>query len=316
MKSPTQGKPAVATERQREEYDRFGPWTFPVRAPEEMPPRFDAYYEELRDSTLMLKLPLGVERRNANPGEDLYEAILAVGRKGLTYLRLSRGEVFRRDSSFGEIAAVRLAQELLRGELRIDLAGGGEIRVVFNTVSADAFDDFVRHLRGFCAAGSADEAAPAWAGRLSAVPPKGEPTEEDMLFKNLLCALRDREKDLSLLAYQPSRILGPAKEGGRRGLVGLAARLLRWRLDGCLLAATAKELIILVRGSGLPRIGSFKGYRYEFIYLSAAAFRGAALEGRSVANGALLSALRISTAGCDFELFFEKDSAPVLASVN
>ncbi len=278
-------KPAVirerraVTEREREEYDRFGPWTYQVRSAAAMPPRFDAYYEELEGSVLVLKLPRGVERRDANPGDDLYEAILAVGSAGVTFLRLTRGEVLRWDACFAEVAAVRLSQELLSGELRIDLSGGGVISVTFNTVSAEAFDDFALAVRRgrVAAAGAADSR------RFSSVELGPEPTDEDMLFANLLRGLRRREARLGLLAYQPSRALASERGGGKRGPLSLAARLLPWRLDGCLLAATPSELVILVRGI--------------------------------VANGARLRALRISSDGPDLELLFEEVPSGALAAL-
>jgi hypothetical protein len=305
---PKNEPPAVVTERLRVEYDRFGPWTYPVRSPDEMPPRFDPWYGELKDSILILKLPRNVERRDAKPGDDLYGRLLAVADKGIVYLRLSQGEISRQDIAYGDIAAVRLIQELLFGQLCIDLADGSIVSATFNTVSADVFDSFIDAVRANCAVGD---------GSIRFKPPVEhgpEPSEEDMLFQNLLNALRQRVAGLSVLGYQPPCLLA-STENARRGLVGFVARLLRWRLDGCLLTASSLELIMFVRGAGVPRIGKSKGFRYEAIYLPARSFKNAAVEARFLANGAPIHALRISSVGHSYELLFEKDPSYVLSSI-
>jgi hypothetical protein len=308
MPKREKGGADMVTERQRVEYDRFGPWAYPVSEPQEMPPRFDPWYEELRASALLIKLPIAAERKAAKPGSDLYEGILAVGSSGIVHLSLSRGEVLRRDIAFGEIGAISLVQELLYGELRIDLADGGVLSVVFNTVSADILGDFIDEVRRECAAAGTERRLPA--DRHSAEPP-----EEDILFQIRLRALRRRDPGFAVLAYQAPCVLVPPKDCGRRSLLGLAASLLRWRLDGCLLAVVPTELAVLVRGSWMPRTGKARGYRYESVYIPASAFRGAVAEARSHANGASLHVLRLSAAGRDYELLFESEPSEALSAL-
>ncbi len=308
-------------ERQKVEYDRFGPWTYPVTSPDEMPPRFDAWYDEFKSSALMLKLPKAVERRVAKPGSDLYEGLLTVGSSGISYLSLNRGEVLRRDVHFGDIVAVRMAQELLSGTLRIDLADGGALAVSFNTVSADLLGDFVDQVRAACGNPAAWSAAAAGGASTNGRPRFGkpssrlEPAEDDTLFQILLRALRRRDPGYSVLAYQTPCVLQARRESGRRGLFGVAARLLRWRLDGCLLAAVPSELVLLTRGTGRPRSGRSKGYRYEITYLPAASFRGAVAAARSLSNGAMINTLRISAPGHDYELTLEAAPSAALAAL-
>ena len=300
--------PAVVTERQKVEYDQFGPWTYPVMGAEEMPPRFDPWYEELKGSTLILKLPFDMDRRRAKAGDDLYESILAVGSRGIVHLSLSKGKILRRDISFGEIASIRRALELLSGRLRLDLAGGLAFSVFFNAVSSPFIDDFVDAVRGACATGGE--------GRLfSPAELTSGPPDEDALFQNLFRELRKRKPALALLLYQAPCCLESRKEGGRRGIAGLAARLQRWRLDGCLLAAAPSELIVLIRGSGTPRKSKNMGYRFETLYIPAQSFRGAAAEARTLANGARIHVLRLSSVGHDYELLVEREPSEVLASL-
>jgi hypothetical protein len=249
-----------------------------------------------------------VERRNALSGSDLYEDILAVGNGGIVYLRLKGNDVCRSDIAFGKIAAVSRVLELLSGKLRFDLVDGSAISLSFNAVSAHVIDDFVALVRRLYAAQGK--------GRIFTAVERGpEPTEEDTLFLNLLHDLRSGQEGLALLAYQAPCVLASRKEGGRRGLAGFAARLLRWRLDSSLLAAGHSELIVLFSGSGAPRIRRSKGYRYEAIYILGAAFLAAAVAPRVLANGAILYVLRVSSTGHDYDLMFERDPSAALSSL-
>jgi hypothetical protein len=297
------------TERQRAEYNGFGPWTFPVRAPEEMPPRFDPWYDEIKDSSLILKIPRDIERRSTRAGEDLYEGVLAVGKRGIVYLDATGSETRKRGVAFGEIAAIRRALELLSGELRFDLAGGEDLSVRFNAVSAPVIDYFVDLVRSGCAdAGSGLRFTPIEGSR--------GPSEENVLFQNLLRELRQRNPGLALAAYQPPCALAARRGEGRRGLAGAAARLLRWHLDGSLLAVLPQELLVLVNGTGAPRTRKTRGYRYEAVYIPSASFRGPVVESRTLANGARVHVLRLSCAGHDYELLFELDPSAALASLS
>ena len=75
-----------AGERERREYDAFGPWMQRVRRAEELPPRFDAFWPELSAAEAVAKVPYRVERRKALPGSDLYERVLGLCPEGLVLL--------------------------------------------------------------------------------------------------------------------------------------------------------------------------------------------------------------------------------------
>jgi hypothetical protein len=296
----------MISDRQRREYDRFGPWTYPVRTPDEMPPRFDGWYEELKGSALILKLPFSVERRAATPGGDLYERVLAVGSGGIVSLGLSGHEVIRRDIAFAEISGLRLAQELLLCRFAIDLVDGSSFTAVFNAVSVDEFDSFIDAVRAELA---------ALKGNRRFVPTElaAGPSDKEMLFQIRLISLRKRQPGFALAAYQAPCVLETGETAGRHGLIGLANRILRWRLDGCFLAANQSELAVFLRGAGVPRFLKSPGFRNELIFIPAASFRAAAVESRIIANGARVFILRISQSGRDYELLFDRDPSAALA---
>jgi hypothetical protein len=298
--------PAELAERRRLAYDRFGPWTYPVSTASEMPPTFDPWYAELAGSPLVIKLPVHDERRNLKPSDVLYERILAVGSQGIISLRVSAGKVERQDVPYGDISYLGLSQDLLRGALSIGLSSGAPVQVVFNTVSVELFEDFVGLIRA---------ALPKGQHRFAPRECEPGPTRDDNLATVILDSLRMRDPGLALLAYQAPQVLESREAGGRRGIVGFAARLLPWRIDGCLLAATVSELVAVTRGSPRPHIASTKGYHYEIAYLPSTAFLRAAVEERDLANGAILHALRISLAGQDRELLFEQDPSPIVTCI-
>jgi hypothetical protein len=295
----------MATRRQAAEYDGFGPWIYPVNGPEEMPPIFDPWYPELGGAALVLKLPKAIERRNAAPGDGLYEAVLAVGPFGVVHLRSTPGGIQRQSVAFEDIVAIRLELILLLGRLHFDLEDG-EFEVVFNAVSAPLIEDFVSLVRVSCAS-RGGRPCPAGEG----VSP---PSERDSLFHNLLRELRRQNAGLAFLAYQAPVPLGPREEGGRRGLAGILARLLPWRLDGCLLADSPSGPIAL-SVSDSPRTRRVKGYRYQKLYIEAGSFSGAAVEERVLGNGAIIHALILRAKGRVYELLFERDPTSELALV-
>jgi len=224
------------------------------------------------------------------------------------YLCSTSEGVARRELVFGEIAALGLSQELLYGQLGLDLVDGSSLVVPFNTVSAELFEDFAALVRRGCAA---EPSATSFAG----TQPEELPSRQDLLFQNILRGLKESQSELRVLACQEACVLQPPKDRGGGGLVRLATILLRWKLDGCFLASTSSELVAVVRGPGKARLGLSRGYRYARIYFPASSFRGAAVEERSVANGAAYFALRLATAGHDYELLFERDPSRVLAAL-
>jgi hypothetical protein len=294
------------TERQKIEYDAFGPWVYEVKTAMEMPGRFDPWYAEFSASRLILKIPRPVDRRDAIPGSDLYLTVLAIGGDSLTQLSLEGTEVKRLDIPFSRIVAVRRILELLSGRLCLDLSDSGSVELPFNAVSTPLMDRFAAELLKSCGT-----ERPGW--RVTQADLVGGPGGTDPFFLNLLCNLRRAFPGLALLAYQQPCSLR-AKANAKPSLARLMAGLRHWRLDSCILAQTACGLIA-IRESSEARSRKAKGYRYETIYLPAASFRGASLEPRPVANGAQPQALRLYVAGHGYDLLFEREPPACLGAL-
>ena len=283
--------PAHVTARQKEEYDRFGPWAYLVTKPEDMPPHFDPWYEELRDATIMLKLPRDVERRDTSAGKDLYIGLLAARNDRVTYLSLDGEEVKRRDLLYTEVVAVALSQELLLGGLRIDLASGDSLTVEFNTVSAELFGDFASSVARMCSGPSASTAlrVPDDASR--------EPSVDDTLFYVLLRDLRARDPRFRVLAFQAACSVKAGRDARASILSRFASSLIPWKLDGCLLAATPDELAFFYAGPGEPRLKRSRGHSYVSTFIPASALKGAMVELRTLIGGAVFRGAPACCAG-------------------
>ena len=86
-----------ASEEDLREYDAFGPWIYNVKAERDTPKRFRAACERHRDASFLLKVPCGVDRREALPGMDLYVAMLAVHERGVCLMHLTDRGVVTQD---------------------------------------------------------------------------------------------------------------------------------------------------------------------------------------------------------------------------
>jgi len=129
------------------EYDAFGPWIYPVRSRDEMPPRFRESYEELQSSTFFFKIPINADRSAMRPGMDLYRSVLAVFSDRVVVLDWKGSAITRRDIVMETIEAVRTSSDLLPSILTIYLAEGDVFRLDYNAVSSHEIDKLVDFLR-------------------------------------------------------------------------------------------------------------------------------------------------------------------------
>ncbi|MFW5695556.1 MAG: hypothetical protein ACOCYB_10335 [Alkalispirochaeta sp.] len=146
----TSGKIPVS-EKQKREYDLFGPWVLEIEAPEDVPETFSSHVSLTGDTEFAFKVPRRIERRNARPGDDLYDYLVTFDGAGVSvYCRTSAG-VQTESAGYDRIVAVETLYDLLHGELAL-ITDAETIRVPFNTVSEDVIHrgvEIIRtHLRG------------------------------------------------------------------------------------------------------------------------------------------------------------------------
>lgn len=131
----------------RREYDAFGPWIGIVRCFDDMPPRFQHTYEELKSSTFLFKIPIKADRRSVRPGMDLYRAVLAVSNHRVVVLDWDGSSETRYESPVGQIQAIRIDQDLLPATLSLLLMDGRTVSLGYSSVSDKDIEQVVGFLR-------------------------------------------------------------------------------------------------------------------------------------------------------------------------
>jgi hypothetical protein len=299
--------------REVEEYNAFGPWIHVVEKASDLPPRFDPYWAELAKAAHVFKVPYCVERREAFAGSDLYKQVFAIGADGLILLGVEGGSVSRRDLGYDRIAAISLVSLLLDGRLLFEESGGGSgLELGFNTVSSPLVMDLVDAVRENAAAAS--RAADSSSAPHSPGPDLARaPGEEDMLSVNLLAEFREREKGLSLLAYQGACVfVSPSEAAGRSLIRRLGDKLHRFYSDPVMLLEGPSELVLLRRSCDPRRRKNARSYGYVITWLPFSSLKGIRFEPRRLENSAQATVLCLSSTGCDYELYFASPPEGVL----
>jgi hypothetical protein len=129
------------------EFDAFGPWVLRVRSADEVPPLYRQTELDPPAFRLVLKVPRRIERRDAHPGMDLYDCLIAVGDELLTIMmrRESGFETVR--LPFDRIVAIEQSVRLLDGRLTIRSATGEQVLIPYNGSSQPLIDELIRLLR-------------------------------------------------------------------------------------------------------------------------------------------------------------------------
>jgi len=229
-------KQAAPTERdwyydadplQRREYDAFGPWVGVVRCFDDMPPRFQHAYEELRSSAFLFKIPIKADRRSVRPGMDLYRAILAVSDERVVVLDWNGSTETRYESPVDQIQSVRIDQDLLPATLSLLLNDGRTVTLGYSSVSDRDIEQVVGFLRERMSPGTV---AP---GKTPA-PVRDRPEIDigDSFYLSMWWKHVRRSPTARILYWEQP-----------------GARLGRLRSSlGCLLVDTGSELVIIHRG--------------------------------------------------------------------
>lgn len=195
------------------EYDAFGPWIFEIRNEAEMPKRFRSIYDVHKSARYLIKLPIGLERREARAGMSLYHTVIAIHEQGVTVMRLANEEIVSTNVVWTEIVAVRCYTDLLLGRWSLLLSDGSEVSVDYNTVSSHLIDTISAFIREHC---SWQEATAAHSGFESPAP------VIDHLFQyHLLVARRVGPQPVAVAHYEAKNQACRNEAKKRRWTTGL-----------------------------------------------------------------------------------------------
>ncbi len=269
--------------RETREYDAFGPWMQKVRNAEELPPRFDAFWPELSAAGAVAKVPYPVERRNALPGSDLYERVLALCPDGLVLLAIDGGSVRILRKPYGRLSWIALTTDLLDAHLL--LGEGGDWDLPFNAVSEDVALELVDAVRARIRGEARIFPSPG------AVPARPPTMEGDFHFEGILSTLRSREDAASLLAYQePCRVMPP--EGAPLSARARLKEALRpTYLDSAMLVELTGEVFAARKGREARR--GRRGFWLERAWMPLSAALSPRVRELTLPNGATVFALEL-----------------------
>ncbi|MGX8684491.1 MAG: hypothetical protein ACSW78_04350, partial [Lachnospiraceae bacterium] len=175
------------------EYNAFGPWAYEISEKYPLPPLFAPYFTADDKAVIKIKIPREIERRNAEPGMDLYDYVVALYEDRLLVLKREGGTVLEKQIPLKEFKGVRIYQNLLKGGYTI-FSARGSISFPFNSVSLDLFQKLTN---------LALERVKSQGRDVSSLPVT-ETAPESMLLTNMLHDVQMKMPDIHVGAVQKS----------------------------------------------------------------------------------------------------------------
>ncbi len=184
------------------EFDSFGPWILLINEDHAVPPLFQPLEKKLTGSLMAFKIPRDIERREANPAMNLYDAVMGILEDKILIfkrvLRDGRDGVQEIEIPLSEISGLRNNTYLLSGILTIYTAGKS-IEIPYNTVSDEIIQEALGLIRKLMPP-MADNSSPFLS--LAALPYSRKTMELE--FINICNRVQKEDPQMQLISYQPS----------------------------------------------------------------------------------------------------------------
>lgn len=127
------------------EYNAFGPWAYEISEKYPMPRLFAPYFTANDEAIMKIKIPREIERRNAAPGMDLYDFVIALYEDKVLILQRQKDEVKEYSILLKDFKGVRIYENMLKGGYTV-FSAKGTVSFPFNAVSIDLFRKFTKLL--------------------------------------------------------------------------------------------------------------------------------------------------------------------------
>lgn len=267
------------------EYDAFGPWTYRVTAPEEVPRLYRGHGIDPAAARLVLKVPRVIDRREATPDMHLYDHLLVAGGDALTVLS-RRGDTYHvAEVPYARVAAVHHSYSMLDGRLVVHDVDGREragiaVSLRYNAVSRGVVEELAELVREQALAARAPAERPVRSNGATAR--VAELDEADAALVTLYRAIADRRPGLVVLGSH-SRVIVPRRDVPFRRLLDSLRPV---TLHAALVCADAGTLDLVHRRewftshprpawsvahtfvvtSAVTAVGSHEHPRYEGVY--------------------------------------------------
>ena len=128
-----------------EEYNAFGPWAYEISERYPLPRLFAPFFTDDDNAVIKIKVPREIDRRNAEPGMNFYDYVIALYEDRLLILERRDESVKEYSVALKDIMGVRIYKNMLMGGYTI-YSGEGAVSFPFNAVSLDLFRKFTNLL--------------------------------------------------------------------------------------------------------------------------------------------------------------------------
>ena len=220
----------------QKEYDRFGPWVTEISDEDPVPPLFAPYVKDEAAPLLSLKIPRKIERRQANPGMDLYDYLVSAHEDHILILKRDGSSVSSQRCRYDEIQMVHFVEDLLDGRLQL-LIADKPLEIPFNSVSGEV----MVKLLGLVRERYAGDTTFATDSLSAAQPNRGL----SFYFQGRLSEYATNSPEFKLCASQAEVAVGHTEHAGVRRLF---FQLIGRRLTESLHYSDGRELLIIHHG--------------------------------------------------------------------
>ena len=280
------------------EYDRFGPWAIEISEVDPPPPLFLPYLTRADSPLISIKIPRNIERRNAQPGMNLYDYLITLYENDLVILERVDDAVKLHTFYYRDIQYLRIGEHLLRGRLLLVMT---EISfdLPYNTVSSAVMKRLFDQIRKRCN-------VRAWQGVLTE---DSEIAQYDLsyFFSRLLVDQKVLHPEIYALASQREEDVGFYETTALRKLLfGVIGRKLLESLH----LSDGRELKIISRGRTYKHRGQ-NIYGSDTCTIPISNLTGVTWE--PVAQNSAVTNLILQTAGGPVSFTFTSDNPSIPA---
>ena len=230
-----------------QEFSTFGPWVYEINESYPLPRLFAPFFDKDDQAIMKIKIPRDIDRRNAKPGMNLYDYVIALYRDQLRILERSENDsVTDHLIDAADFMGIRIYKNMLRAACTLYTVNGS-FSFSFNSASMDLIWKTANLILA-----SMERNRPVDVSSL----PVTEAQPKTMLLQNMLHDIRKEREDIAVGAVQEGMEVYPREDTA----VKIERMLWKELNPEAIHLFTPKELIVLENGffpnrAGMPDFG-------------------------------------------------------------
>ena len=230
-----------------QEFSTFGPWVYEIKESYPLPRLFAPFFDDDDQAIMKIKIPRDIDRRNAKPGMNLYDYVIALYRDQLRILERSENDsVTDHLIDAADFMGIRIYKNMLRAACTIYTVNGS-FSFSFNSASMDLIWKTANLILA-----SMERNRPVDVSSL----PVTEAQPKTMLLQNMLHDIKKEREDIAVGAVQEGMEVYPREDTA----VKIERMLWKELNPEAVHLFTPKELIVLENGffpnrAGMPDFG-------------------------------------------------------------